>query len=217
MSGQRIRATVIGALVGLVGVFGAVGSAQAAVYAGHWDPDFGNAPFANMSWSAMADFFIPDTCLGNGTYTSTSCAGFGVESGSVTFSEINNPTNAPDETDPLSTSFLLNSFTIADGVLTAVNGQFNQVTPSASFAGSGDYSFTLTLFDGTDASLSYVTPAGGPAICGVPDTVCGASANAAALVGGAFVLVPAVPEPGTYAMVLAGLGMMGFMARRRKS
>lgn len=29
--------------------------------------------------------------------------------------------------------------------------------------------------------------------------------------------VPAVPEPETYAMMLAGLGVMGFMARRRKS
>jgi hypothetical protein len=29
--------------------------------------------------------------------------------------------------------------------------------------------------------------------------------------------VASVPEPETYAMLLAGLGMMGFVARRRKS
>jgi hypothetical protein len=215
MSRQRIRAAVIGASVGLMGIFGAVGSAQAAVYAGHWDPDFGNAPFANVSWSATAEFSIPDACLGDGTYTS--CAGFDVLSGSVTFSEINNPTNVPDETDALPPGFLLTSFTIADGMLTGVNGQFNQVTPGASFAGGGAYSFTLSLFDETDASLSYVTPAHGPAVCGGPDTACGVSANAAALVGGAFVLISPVPEPGTYALMFAGLGVMGFMARRRKS
>ncbi|MDZ7590163.1 MAG: FxDxF family PEP-CTERM protein [Rubrivivax sp.] len=29
--------------------------------------------------------------------------------------------------------------------------------------------------------------------------------------------VPAIPEPGTYAMLLAGLGVVGFMARRRRA
>jgi hypothetical protein len=29
--------------------------------------------------------------------------------------------------------------------------------------------------------------------------------------------INAVPEPETYAMMLAGLGVMGFIARRRKS
>jgi len=35
-------------------------------------------------------------------------------------------------------------------------------------------------------------------------------------VGGAFYYTQAIPEPETYAMMLAGLGMLGFVARRRK-
>ena len=34
---------------------------------------------------------------------------------------------------------------------------------------------------------------------------------------GAMSNVNAVPEPETYALMLAGLGVMGFVARRRKS
>ena len=35
-------------------------------------------------------------------------------------------------------------------------------------------------------------------------------------VGGEGVLVPSIPEPESYALMLAGLGAIGFMARRRK-
>lgn len=42
-------------------------------------------------------------------------------------------------------------------------------------------------------------------------------ANATELVEGGQLLIAAVPEPSTYAMMGAGLGLLGFMARRRKA
>jgi hypothetical protein len=41
-------------------------------------------------------------------------------------------------------------------------------------------------------------------------------AGAGFIDGLAFVNVAAVPEPSTYALMLAGLGLVGFVARRRK-
>lgn len=43
-----------------------------------------------------------------------------------------------------------------------------------------------------------------------------AHADGGAVLGGNFGDVTAVPEPETYAMLLAGLGLLGFAARRRK-
>ena len=55
-----------------------------------------------------------------------------------------------------------------------------------------------------------------PTINSVEVTVSGTRLGAGANFQGSLVLTP-VPEPETYAMLLAGLGVLGFVARRRKS
>ncbi|WP_271008150.1 FxDxF family PEP-CTERM protein [Paucibacter sp. B51] len=55
-----------------------------------------------------------------------------------------------------------------------------------------------------------------PDINSVEVTVSGARLGAGANFQGSLVLTP-VPEPETYALLLAGLGVVGFVARRRKA
>lgn len=45
----------------------------------------------------------------------------------------------------------------------------------------------------------------------------GGVGNGAVLIDDVYLGVAAIPEPGTYAMLLAGLGLVGFMVRRRRA
>ncbi|MDP1549106.1 MAG: FxDxF family PEP-CTERM protein [Nitrosomonas sp.] len=94
------------------------------------------------------------------------------------------------------------------------------------FSGDSDLLF-LEVFDSSDTSLgrteffieasftgmetlSLSTPGISYAIFGAIDAVGGSSVYA-----DNFTITP-IPEPETYAMLLAGLGLLGFTARRRK-
>ena len=77
----------------------------------------------------------------------------------------------------------------------------------------GNFGFSLILFAGNQAQLIFANPAQtspGCAFLPVPDAHCGISENAAT---GVFALVP---EPETLALMLAGLGTIGLVARRRR-
>lgn len=83
-----------------------------------------------------------------------------------------------------------------------------------------DDAFVLSLKAGDAFSLFYFDGAGGP-ISSIDYTTLGVSVNVLGIGNGlshaSLYTVPAIPEPQTYALMLAGLAAMGFVARRRKT
>ena len=193
--------------------------AQATVYRGPYDPSYGG-PFPDLGWKATVDFNVPNACLGqaDGTYAvSGNCAGFSVLSAEVDF--YNSTIDPNPLTSPVLESFSLNPGVFVNGVMIAgehmvgVNtsffSSFVPVGGSASIAGNGADSFSLILLN-KSAQLAYAHPVTDPAVCAYYSETCGFSAEAP--VG---VFAP-IPEPETYALMLAGLGALGFVARRRR-
>jgi hypothetical protein len=85
-----------------------------------------------------------------------------------------------------------------------------------------DSPFVLSLKAGDAFSLFYFDGAGAP-ISSIDFTTLGVNINASDFGNGlshasvyAAEMVPGIPEPETYALMLAGLAAVGFMSRRRR-
>lgn len=81
----------------------------------------------------------------------------------------------------------------------------------AAFAGSGNLNFFLTTQNYDAFSVAGTQTGGSPA----PSQ--GLHTNIISDVSVTYTYTTPVPEPETYAMFMAGLGLMGFMARRRRN
>jgi hypothetical protein len=198
-------------------MLGSMGSAQAALYTGMYDPDYGTI-FPDMGWKASAVFDVPDACLamgsGNNIPISGNCASFSVLSAEVDLYNVAAPSTILQSFD-LNPNVIVTGIDIAGSQLTGIDtGFFDFFVPTLSIAGSGDYSFSLILYGGNKAQLIYADPSAtspGCAFLPVDGASCGVSAVAAT-----GVFAP-IPEPETYALMLVGLGALGFAARRRRS
>jgi PEP-CTERM motif len=225
---SRIKSAFIGAAVSVAAVFGSVGSAQAAVYAGAWDPVFGPA-FPDLGWKGSATYFVPDACLGGSGWidNTSACSGDSMKilSAQVDLYSVSAGPSTILETltfDPLALpAFYVYSMEITGGQLSGVSSGYSApVKAYSSLAGGGAYYFDLAFLEGgpggvgKGAKLFYSTSKN--PICSSTATNCGASLDADPSTGGGVVHYALVPEPETYALMLAGLGAVGFMARRRR-
>jgi hypothetical protein len=214
----RARAALVHAVVSLVAALGCAGSANAAIYAGTWDPDFGGA-FSGLGWKGEATFFIPDSCLAlSGLISnSNSCSGGGMQvlDAEVTFYDYANPSTVYETLTftPLANTVLGMYVDAGTHQLSGVNTNF--LGPVESLAGPAAGNYFDLVFQQSKVALYYTpdttynpgTCASGPlALDG-----CGVSLNIPTMT------ITPVPEPGTYALLLAGLGVMGFVARRRSA
>jgi len=184
--------------------------AQAAIYAGAWDPAFGDA-FPDLGWRGEARFYLPDACLAEDGWVlntdACSAEQMSLLGAEVIFYSLSDPTNpALQETllfDVASSAVV--AMELEDGMLTAVLGSFVYSRPSTlPLAGAPDTDFVL-FFEERLARLSYLLfPPGVPPIWGVSDS------NPPD--GAPFITFRRVPEPGTG---LALVGILALVALRR--
>lgn len=95
-------------------------------------------------------------------------------------------------------------------------------TNTGLWTGSGSFVNLSVATNGMGAVWSFSNPFGDALVKSLSFTavqgVCGSAGGACTNQSDyTLISVSAVPEPETYAMFLAGLGLMGFVARRRKS
>ena len=211
--------------------FGAVSPAQAVVYVGNWDPAFGPI-FPNLGFKGTATFSLPAACenlSGNFLNSAPGCGGGAVQilSASVSFYNLASPATtlqvlnftspgaviSVDLATPVGTAFIPTQLTgVTTDFSTGVLG-----TIAESKFGSNAYKFYLG-FSGTTTTLAYTLDNFGSLDCSRSkpnDETCGFSTVSPEVTFKR--LAAPIPEPETYALMLAGLGVMAWVARRRRS
>jgi hypothetical protein len=219
MWAKRVKSVLYALMLSAAAALGSAGSAQAALYTGTYDPAYGGI-FPELGWQAFTLFDVPESCLaigtGNNIPISGPCAGLDVVSAEVSFYNVANP-GAILNSYALDPNVIVNGINLAGGHLSGIDtGFFDSFVSALPIAGNGQYAFSLILFGGNMAQLIFANPpqtSPGCAFLPVPGASCGISANPAI---GVFAPVSEVAEPETLGLMLAGLGAIGLVSRRRR-
>jgi hypothetical protein len=228
----RLKNSLASGAIAAAALLGAVSPAQAIVYVGNWDPAFGSI-FTNLGWRGTTEVVLPDACNGlTGSFANASsnpCGsyGFSTRNAKVEFYSLADPSKVTVETLNFGTVGFVSSVslntpgvgapTALTGLTTSYSSRLAATSETARDPLNPGSSFYFYLkFDGGVASMAYSNTnlpnidctANFSASCGVSDPV-----NRPVI---RFSQVGAIPEPETYALMLAGLAAMGFAARRRQ-
>lgn len=213
--------------VAAAATLGAVGPAQAKVYTGQWDPAYGGI-FGNLGWKGSVQVSAPAACKGVTGFFANSDPGCGggamtLLGATVQFYDMADPSTVLQTLvfNPGSTSVSAMTLQYVGpqpkntdllGLETGFFAPIKGTIPQAQYGGS-DYFWHLG-FTGNKVLLAYTKNAATSPLCGYfgNSSTCGLQdyANYPAT-------VTYVPEPETYALMLAGLGAIGFVARRRRA
>ena len=199
--------------IATTGLLGA-GPANAIVYQGSWDPAFGSA-FPDLGWRGEAKFFVPDACADQSgwIFNFESCSSFEMKvlSAEVEFYKLSDPDNAAFQETLLfdvPTDAVV-AMELTDGILSGILGTFLYSVPSTLAIAGGPYTDFVLFFEGDIARMAYFSdpPRGKPSFGFSekypPD-------------GAPFITFRVVPEPGTLALLLGGIGLIGVTTRQRK-
>lgn len=233
LKSRTIRSLLCGMLAA-TGLLATLQTAEAGAMRVRFTPPF-DTPFPDLEWGGVVD--IDDgncTATGSVSNLAGTCAGqFTILGGTLELSSLSNPADkqsialAPSSSQVWSVDRTGRLPADYSGVLASPFDPVQGTIEAAEYSGSGDGGwFSVFLMGGNNVQLYWFdkNPGsyfGSPALyaqCGksgdniVGDYRCGTSKNTAV----ATFEPVSIPEPGTYAMVLAGLGALAFVGRRRR-